>query len=354
MAVLAAAEAATSPAKGEHADEQANEQAVALRAPDSTQPSRPRADVNPGHPSFIDGIVTMCGDDSTVSNTSSGPHSISTAWKSSAAVRVSRESLPNSRFSSTSRTPSRSATQSRKRGRRACDEIDNEGNERAVVENAETDAAPEAQFAAALAKAGNANEPDRRYRERCLRCCRAALAARIQLEILEEDLERVAETAADDADAGANKLAAGLLWAGRFLRRDAQLRLEGKRDLDTAERVALFKALEIGAEESPKDELSSRQTLDLGAQATAVGAAMLAGNRSGLPPSARAALATLRGITLASSSVVRLLARSPAVGAALIFLLSALLVWGIVSPGVLLGGLCTAIAASAPSAEPPC
>ena len=218
------------------------------------------------------------------------------------------------------------------------------GHARPVLESAERDIAAEAQFAAALARAADANEADRNYRERCLQCCRAALAARIQLEILAEDLERVAETAADDGDAGANKLASGLLWAGRFFRRDAHLRQEGERDLDTTERVALFKALAIGAEESPKDELSSRLTLDLGAQGAAVGAAMLAGSRSGLPASVRVALATLRGITLASSAVVRLLARSPAVGAALIFVLSALLVWGIVSPGVLLGSLTPALA----------
>jgi predicted acylesterase/phospholipase RssA len=212
-----------------------------------------------------------------------------------------------------------------------------------VLTDEENQHAPKDQFVIALVKAGNRSS-DRGYRDRCLQCCRAALAARIQLEILKEDLERVAETAADDADAGTSKLASGFLWASRFFRRNTELLQVGKRELDTADRVALFKALEIGSDEDPVNEISSRLTLDLAAQGAAVGAAMVAGNRSGLPPSVRAPLATLRAITLALSSVVRLLARSPLVGAALIFVLSVLLVWGLVSPGVLLGSLTPALA----------
>ena len=243
-----------------------------------------------------------------------------------------------------SRTPTRSAVQSRMRGRRACDEIGSgkatsgpssrarrgtprrKRSLRPCSRRQATSTSPTG--ATASAACGAAGQR--------LRLASNSRSSRRTWSGSPRPLPTTATREQTSSPAG--------FVAGRFFRRDAQLRQDGKRDLDTAERVALFKALEIAAEESPKDELSSRQTLDLGAQGAAVGAAMLAGNRSGLPASARIALAMLRGITLASSSVVRLLARSPAVGAALIFLLSALLVWGIVSPGVLLGALTPALA----------
>lgn len=201
---------------------------------------------------------------------------------------------------------------------------------------------PHTEFVTLLERAADETLP-RPDRERSLQQCRRALAARIQTVVLQEDLQRVAETAVEDAETGASKLANGYYWASRFFRRDHQLRQDGTRELDTAERVSLFKELKIG-EESPKDEASSRLAMGLAAQGAAVATAMFAGNRSGLPTSVRAILATVRGITLAASALVRLLAQSPAVGAAAVFALAALLIWATVNPSVLLGTLTPALA----------
>ena len=179
------------------------------------------------------------------------------------------------------------------------------------------------------------------------RCCQGALAARIQLRVLEEDLERVAETAAEDVEAGSSWIADGVRWAAGFYQRRSDLRRGEPRPLTTADRVRLFRELAIGKEEKVQDEAGTRAMIELGSQAVAVATAVFAGNRGGLPPPARAALATARAATLAVSGFARLLSGSPAIGAGLLALVSALIVWGLVSPNVVLGTLLPTLVALA-------
>jgi len=193
--------------------------------------------------------------------------------------------------------------------------------------------------------------PDAEQRQKqklaLFRCCQGALAARIQLPVLEQDLARVAEAAAEDVEAGSSRIADGVRWAGRFYRREEDLDRGEPRVLTPAERVKSFTDLNIGKEEKLRDEASSRATIELGSQAAAVATAMFAGNRGGLPLAVRSALASARGITLVVSGVLRLVAGSPAIGAGLLALISALVVWGLVAPGVLLGALLPTLAALA-------
>jgi Protein of unknown function (DUF3376) len=176
------------------------------------------------------------------------------------------------------------------------------------------------------------------------RCCQAAVAARIQLRVLEAELENVAERAAEDVEQGASRIANGVQWAGRLYSRDRNLRRSRQpRTMDARERHARFLELDIGRE-SLKGEAGTRLGIGLGAQTIAVAAAMLAGGRGGLPVAVRGALATVRGLTLALSGFVRLLAESPALGAAIIAVLSALVVWGLLAPNALLGTLVPVLA----------
>lgn len=179
------------------------------------------------------------------------------------------------------------------------------------------------------------------------RCCQGALAARIQLPVLAEDLERVAETVAEDVEAGSSSIADGVRWAGAFYKRRPDLRRGEPRPLTIADRVRLFRELAIGKEERIKDEASTRAMIELGSQAAAVATAVFAGNRGGLPAPVRAALATARAATLAISGFARLLAGSPAIGAGLLAVVSALIVWGLVSPNVVLGTLLPTLVALA-------
>lgn len=161
--------------------------------------------------------------------------------------------------------------------------------------------------------------------------CRKALAARIQLEILEEDtdeLARIAKTVDEDLGAGASRISRGVYWKGKVDSAGS--------DLTPARRRDLFCALDI-ADEDPREEASSRLVMGVGAQAAAVASALVAGDRGGLPLAARSALATVRGVTLSVSAVVRLLARQPAIGAAMLALLVGLFVWGLVGGGAVLG-----------------
>ena len=106
-----------------------------------------------------------------------------------------------------------------------------------------------------------------------------------------------------------------------------------------SDRVELFRSLKIGKEERLEEEAGSRAAIELGSQVAAVAAAMFAGNRGGLPLAARSLLATARGITLALSGVMRLLAGSPAIGAAILAAIAALVVWGLLAPNAVLGAL---------------
>jgi predicted acylesterase/phospholipase RssA len=168
-----------------------------------------------------------------------------------------------------------------------------------------------------------------------LELVRKALAARIQLEVLQADLARVAETARKDVTDGMSALASGASWADTYDR---------EKPATHSARVALFRDLRIG-EERPMDELSTRVGVDLGAQLVAVGVALISGARSGLPLGvARGALATLRGLTLAASAVIRLVAREPWVGAAACAVLAAVVIWGLLAPNAVLGALTATLA----------
>ena len=67
---------------------------------------------------------------------------------------------------------------------------------------------PLEQYAAVLKKAV-AEPPGSPESERLLTACRRLLAARLQIRVLSEDLERVAETARDDIGAGSSRTASG-------------------------------------------------------------------------------------------------------------------------------------------------
>jgi len=165
--------------------------------------------------------------------------------------------------------------------------------------------------------------------------CQQALAARLELRVLREDLRRIAETAADDLASGSSRISAGAFWSNRFP-------LERASPPDD-QLVALFKDMDVG-KEAVKDETSSRLVLDVSAQTAAVAAAVFAGDRGGLPTIARSALGTIRAASLAVSRLVRLLAREPWVGAAVVAVLIGLLVWAAVAKNTLLGALLPALA----------
>lgn len=176
---------------------------------------------------------------------------------------------------------------------------------------------------------GSGEEADKRFK-----ACRRALAARIQLRILSEELVRVAETARDDLQSGSSQVASGAFWCGRVL---------SGGELGPDRQVELFKDMHIG-EETLADEASSRLVFDVGAQGAAVAAAMFAGDRGGLPAAARAMLGSLRGGTLASSRLIQLLARAPAVGAAVFVVLVGIVVWAATARNTLIGALLPSLA----------
>lgn len=184
---------------------------------------------------------------------------------------------------------------------------------------------PATQLARELERA-LAAKPDARVRTEILKGYRQLLAARFQLRILDEELVRVAQTAREDAAAGASPVADGVAWAERVLQREPT----------SKEQVELFRQMRIG-EESLGDETSARQTADVLAQTVAVSSAMLAGDRGGLPAGGRALLGSIRSATLAASFPVRLFARSPALGMIVFALLIAWLVWAVVSKRAILG-----------------
>jgi predicted acylesterase/phospholipase RssA len=178
---------------------------------------------------------------------------------------------------------------------------------------------------------------------RCIDCCRAPIAARIQLVVLEEDLERVAVTAAEDVDQGGNKEAGSVYWSSELFERNDRLERTNTRRLRRTEQVELFKQLRVG-EEKPSEEADSRLAIGVVAQIVGVAGAMVAGDRGGLPLPVRSALASVRGITLPMSALVRLTAREPWVGAALVAALTGLVLWIALSKNALLGALFPALA----------
>ena len=97
-------------------------------------------------------------------------------------------------------------------------------------------------------------------------------------------------------------------------------------------------------EEQPSEEADSRLAIGVAAQIVAVASAMVAGDRGGLPLPIRSGLATLRGVTLPLSALVRLTAREPWMGAALATILTGVVLWIALSKNALLGALFPALA----------
>jgi predicted acylesterase/phospholipase RssA len=174
-------------------------------------------------------------------------------------------------------------------------------------------------------------------RDAALDLCRAGLAARIELEILRDELPVVATEAEADLKNGAARAAAGGLWAHTLRKRQSP---DGS--LGETELVPLFRRMQIGAEPL-SDEMLSKAGLDVAGQTTAVTAAALVGARGGLPMLIRGGLKALRAGTLVLSYLVRLLARSPAAGISATGVLCLLAYIATQANGGLLGTLATGL-----------
>ena len=195
---------------------------------------------------------------------------------------------------------------------------------------------PEDQFSELLTKALDEDGiPEAQVRSALIDCCRAALSARIQLEILAEELPEVAQAIGEDLDAGASRASSGAEWVRRSTGTTA------------AERVERFHRLTIGKDESPVDEASSKLGMEVGSTAIAVAAAAFSGAKGGLPAAVRAPLASLRGLTLVLSIIVRLLVRTPVVGMAAVIAAAVAVVWALAQPNTLLGAALPGLAAVA-------
>ena len=171
-------------------------------------------------------------------------------------------------------------------------------------------------------------------------CCRAALAARIQLAFLSEELDQVAHAVDLDLKEGFAKAGHAVDWERAYRRDKNASRNDGKSEsrLTRAELVTHFRELKLGGE-SVADEAASRAGMSIAAQVMAVASATVTGNRSGLPLAVRSPLSGLRGGTLAASSIVRLLATTPAFGIAILLVLLGLIVWGFSDQAGLIGTL---------------
>ena len=87
--------------------------------------------------------------------------------------------------------------------------------------------------------------------------------------------------------------------------------------------------------------------MDVASKGVAVAAAAFSGSRGGLPAVVRAPLASVRGLTLVFSIIVRLLVRTPVLGIAAMIAVAVALVWGLVAPNTLLGAALPGLAAVA-------
>lgn len=190
---------------------------------------------------------------------------------------------------------------------------------------------PRDAFVAVLENA--AGEGDADVRAALLDCCRAALVARIQLQILEEELPEVAAAIEQDLKNGASRGSSGAEWVLRDTGGTAQ------------DRVARFRSLRIGSEEEPQQEASSKLGMDVASTAVAVAAAAFSGSHGGLPAAIRAPLGAVRGLTLVFNIIVRLLVRTPVFGIAAVVAAAVALVWALIEPTALLGAAIPGLAA---------
>ncbi len=172
-----------------------------------------------------------------------------------------------------------------------------------------------------------------------LDCCRAALAAPIQLAILAEELPKLEQAIQIDLDGGASRNTSGVEWLNISL---------SIPDRNTPANLATrFRDLTLGHDESPATEASSKLGLDVAATGVAVATAAFSGAGGGLPAIVRAPLATLRALTLVFAMIVRLLVRAPVLGIAVIIVATGTLIWGLLAPTTVLGALLPALLAIA-------
>lgn len=151
-----------------------------------------------------------------------------------------------------------------------------------------------------------------------LEACRCALAARIQLTVLAEELDDVAAAARDDVAHGSRRSRSGARWARA---------LDPATKLSPDELVKQFHAMEIGAETLP-GELGSRAGVEVLSRALAVAAAVLAGRRGKLSlPLRLVVFGPLRLLALVLRAIAVPVARRPALTA---IVLVALLVYALV------------------------
>jgi hypothetical protein len=187
-----------------------------------------------------------------------------------------------------------------------------------------------------LLRASVATEPslNPRVAAALLDCCRAAIAAQIQLEVLAEELPGIVRAIKDDLELGASRASSGADWIRTPISNSH------------AGRVSAFRRLRIGKEETPEAEASSKLGMDVASTAAAVAAAAFSGAHGGLPPALRAPLASMRGITLVFNIIVRLLVRTPAIGIAAVVAAAVAVVWALAQPNTVLGAALPGLAAA--------
>jgi len=164
---------------------------------------------------------------------------------------------------------------------------------------------------------------------------RAPIAARIQLQILRDELPEIRQAIQQDAAAGASRNTAGNDWATNAV---------GDSPHELVER---FRSLRLGRDETPMAEASSKLGMDVISTGAAVATAALAGGRGGLPAAVRAPLAFLRALTLVFNLITRLLVRTPAVGVAAVVVAAVGVVWALTQPNATLSAALPALAAAA-------
>src|SRR5262249_18699560 len=125
--------------------------------------------------------------------------------------------------------------------------------------------------------------------------CAQAIARRIQLDIVREELPNVRQAIAWDTDDGADVSVEAHQFCMQFD--------QAPKPLSAAEAISLFRICEVG-----REKLSAETGSDLLArtatQAVAVGASAVGSQASGLPKVAQHPLKTLRGIALMVYAVV--------------------------------------------------
>ncbi len=133
--------------------------------------------------------------------------------------------------------------------------------------------------------------------------CAAAIARRIQLEVLSDELPHVAESVLIDRDAKAVEAPATLAFARAVLEAQHAAATAGGKAMDPETAVRLFSECEVGRERIGSEAGSDLFT-GTATTAAAVGVSAAQGRSSGLGP-LRGALSSLRGLVLATFVLAR-------------------------------------------------